>query len=132
MGFERTPLSIAQRPVGQLREKGTRVWNHNSKRPEVALCSSQGLISRPLGKDMDRSGHHICRHASTPWPKEPCSRTACHGPSLRPSSIAGLLELFVCHERNCDGAQCLGKREMNTGIELLGTFANSPLELSEA
>lgn len=50
MGFERTPLSTSQRPGVRLREKVTRIWNHNSKRQKwhcaPAKGSSQGYWER--------------------------------------------------------------------------------------
>lgn len=52
-------------------------------------------------------------YAMAPWPRAP-----------------RLLLFSWSHEKNHDGDQCLGKRDPNTGIELLETFANSPLELS--
>lgn len=110
----------------------TGVWNHNNKKPEVVLCSSWGLISRSSIKGCSQRHHIECQHWSVPWAKRSLAAgNICHGPLAKgPWSVALFLERFLGHERNHDGVQYLGKRDLNADTELLETFAKSPLELS--
>lgn len=55
-------------------------------------------------------------------------------PAAEPRAVALVrhcfpLVLSVSHERSHDGVQSLGKRDLNTGIQLLEAFSSSPLEL---
>lgn len=52
-----------------------------------------------------------------PWPRGALQEKHVPGPLAEaPHQSPVSWSVFVCHERSYDGVQCLGKRELHTGI----------------
>lgn len=67
--FKMLSLSIPQRPVLQLREEGTRAWNHNSRGPKVALFQLRAHFKATGKRTRTEVAILEAKVDQRPWPR---------------------------------------------------------------